>query len=139
MKEFQFITSRFKRIIGIFMILFGIIVRLVTPFYIETYFFIPFLILAILLILNDTTQNNKYLTVVGIVMGLIIIYFSMGGIMDPYTHVAGLYFDGLLWSVPEISDVSTCVIGNAIMVVYAILNMVCCGLFSIRTSADVEY
>lgn len=137
--EFRFVTSRFKRIIGIFMIILGIILRLVTPFYIETYLFIPFLILAILLILNDTTQNSRIFAAIGMLAGLVIIYFSAGGIIDPYSHVAGLYFDGLLGSVPQISDVSTCVIGNVIMVVYAVVNMICCGLFLIPTSMDVDY
>lgn len=137
MMDLQFVTSKFKGIIGGVLILLCVIARLITPFYIETYWFIPFLIPAIGLILNDKTQNSKIFAGIGILFGLILIYVSIGGILDPYAHVANLYFNGMLGSVPGISDISTCVIGNLIMVVYAILNMVCCGLFFIPTSRDV--
>ena len=63
----------------------------------------------------------------------------MGGIFDPYNVVANLYFNGVLSSIPEVSDVSTCVMGNTIMVIYAILNIICCGLFFVSTSCDRGY
>lgn len=139
MMNFKFVNCKFKRIIGILLILLCIIVRLITPFYIEIYWFIPFLIIAIGLIINDTTQNSVILAAIGIFFGLCLIYVSMGGIFDPYNVVANLYFNGVLSSIPEISDVSTCVMGNTIMVVYAILNIICCSLFFMSTSCDRGY
>lgn len=137
--DFKFVTSKNKRIIGVFLILLCVIVRLISPFYIEIYWFIPFLIPAIGLILNDMTQNSKIFAVIGILFGICLIYVSMVNIFNPYAIVANLYFNGMLGSVPEMSDISTCVIGNIIMIVYAILNMVCCALFFIPTSRDAEY
>lgn len=137
MSGFDFITCKFKRRIGILLILLCIIARLITPFYIEIYWFIPFLIPAIgLILLNDTTQNSIIFPLIGIGFGLFVIYTFIGCIFDPYAHVADLYFNGILSSIPEISDISTYVMGNTIMVVYAILNMICCGLFFKSTSCD---
>lgn len=139
MVNLKFVTCKFKRIIGVLLILLCIIVRLITPFYIEIYWFIPFLIPAIGLIISDTTQNSIIFAGIGIFFGLCLIYISMGGIFDPYNVVANLYFNGVLSSIPEVSDVSTCVMGNTIMVIYAILNIICCGLFFVSTSCDRGY
>lgn len=139
MINLRFVSSRFKRIIGVFLIILCVIVRLITPFYIEIYWFIPFLIPAIGLIINDTTQNSRILAVIGIFFGLCLIYVSIGGILDPYSHIASLYMKGILSVIPSMSDISTCVIGNIIMVVYAIVNMICCGLLFIPTSMDIGY
>lgn len=139
MVKFSFVTSKFKRIMGLFLILLCVIVRLITPFYIEIYWFIPFFIPAIGLIFNDNTQNSRIFAAIGIFFSLCLIYVSIWGILDPYTNITNLYLNGILNIIPTMGDISTCVIGNIIMVVYAIVNIICCGLFFIPTSGDIGF
>ena len=131
------IDNDIKRGAGIISLIFGIIVLCIIPFYIEYYLIILFLIIALCLIFgNDEVKNFKPLGIITFLLVIFVIYTSVMGISNSSSIVTDLYFSGRLPVIPSVNDIATCTIGYIIMLIYAVYNIVCGGMFFIPTVDD---
>ena len=136
MINLSFITNKTKTILGILSLILCIIVRLITPYYVG-FAMLLFAIPAICLIIPiDSIKNARIIAIITFVFVAVAILLSLEGILNPYSVLSNLFVNGQMSTVPTMGDITTCVIGNLIVVIYALFNILCGISFFAPTTSD---
>ena len=134
MLDLTFIDDRMKAIIGWIFIALCIFVRCVAPYYIEQYM----LLLAIpafgLISKRDYIKNSHIMSIITLILIVLVVVTSLSGLLNPTGTLAYLYYNGVLTVVPDANDVFTCSIGNLIVIIFALLNLICAAVYCIPTT-----
>lgn len=134
MVNLTFINDKNKTILGIIFILLCIFIRLMTPYYIESYMLLLLIPAIGLIIPRDYIKNSHLIPIITIFIIILVICTSINGLLNPIDTLSYLYSKGILNAIPESNDLFTFFIGNMIVVIFALLNIICAAVYFIPTT-----
>lgn len=132
------ITSKnnLKTKTGLLFIVLCFIIRLITPYYIGHYLLLLLIPAIGLIIPKDSIKNSHIMPIISLLIIAFVIYTSIHGFLYPADTLSNLYFNGVLYTVPGINDINTCSMGNLLVIVFALLNIICAALYYIPTTTS---
>ncbi|WP_162685697.1 hypothetical protein [Methanosphaera sp. BMS] len=89
-----------------------------------------------LIIPKDSIKNSRIMPIISLLIIAFVVYTSLHGFLYPADTLSNIYFNGVLYTVPGISDINTCSMGNLLVIVFALINIICAVLYYIPTTTS---